>query len=64
MNPSAEEIRGYVLNYFRKILFQSWDGIHKKSDKHTDALITYICTISVLGKMDDDDVTDEALRRY
>ena len=58
----AEEIRGYVLNYFRKILSNlGWDP--QKTDKHTDALLRTF-TISVLGKMDDDDVTDEALRRY
>ena len=60
--PFAEEIRGYALNYFRKILSNlGWEP--QKSDKHTDALLrTFV--ISVLGKMDDDDVTDEALRRY
>ncbi len=58
----VEEIRGYTINYFRKILFDlGWDP--KKSDKHTDALLRSF-TISVLGKMNDDDVTDEALKRY
>jgi len=58
----VEEIRGYTINYFRKILFDlGWDP--KKSDKHTDALLRTFA-ISVLGKMDDDDVTDEALKRY
>ena len=58
----AEEIRGYVLNYFRKLLSNlGWDP--RKTDKHTDALLRTF-TISVLGKMDDDDVTDESLRRY
>ncbi len=58
----AEEIRGYAVNYFRKILFNvGWDP--KKSDKHTDALLrTFV--ISVLGKMNDEEVTEEALRRY
>ena len=60
--PFAEEIRGYAVNYFRKILFNlGWDP--KKSDKHTDALLRGF-TISVLGKMNDDEVTDEALKRY
>ncbi|AFS82900.1 M1 family metallopeptidase [Candidatus Nitrosopumilus sediminis] len=60
--PFAEEIRGYAVNYFRKILFNlGWDP--KKSDKHTDALLRGF-TISVLGKMNDDVVTEEALRRY
>lgn len=60
--PFAEEIRGYAVNYFRKILFNlGWEP--QKSDKHTDALLRGF-TISVLGKMNDDDVTDEALRRY
>ena len=58
----VEEIRGYTINYFRKILFDlGWDP--KKSDKHTDALLRALA-ISVLGKMNDDDVTDEALKRY
>ena len=58
----VEEIRDYAVNYFRKILFNiGWDS--KKSDKHTDALLRSF-TISVLGKMDDEEVTEEALRRY
>jgi len=58
----VEEIRGYAINYFRKILFNlGWDS--KKSDKHTDALLrAYV--ISTLGKMNDEEVTVEALRRY
>ena len=60
--PFAEEIRGYAVNYFRKILFNlGW--VPQKSDKHTDALLRGF-TISVLGKMNDDEVTDEALKRY
>jgi tricorn protease interacting factor F2/3 len=60
--PFAEEIRGYAVNYFRKILFNlGWEP--QKSDKHTDALLRGF-TISVLGKMNDDEVTEEALRRY
>jgi tricorn protease interacting factor F2/3 len=58
----VEEIRGYTINYFRKILFDlGWEP--KKSDKHTDALLRAFA-ISVLGKMNYDDVTDEALKRY
>jgi len=58
----AEEIRSYVVNYFRKILSNlGWEP--KKSDKHTDALLRSF-VISTLGKMDDDEVTDESLRRY
>jgi tricorn protease interacting factor F2/3 len=60
--PFAEEIRGYAVNYFRKILFNlGWEP--QKSDKHTDALLRGFA-ISVLGKMNDDEVTDEALKRY
>lgn len=60
--PFAEEIRGYAVNYFGKILFNlGWEP--QKSDKHTDALLRGFA-ISVLGKMDDDEVTGEALRRY
>ena len=58
----SEEIRGYAVNYFRKILSNlGWDP--KKSDKHTDALLRGFA-ISTLGKMDDEEVTEEALRRY
>jgi len=57
-----EEIHEYAVNYFRKILFNvGWDS--KKSDKHTDALLRAF-VISVLGKMNDEEVTEEALRRY
>ncbi|MGY5152151.1 MAG: M1 family metallopeptidase [Candidatus Nitrosopumilus sp. bin_6a] len=60
--PFAEEIRGYAINYFRKLLFNlGWEP--QKSDKHTDSLLRGF-VISVLGKMNDDDVTEEALRRY
>ncbi|WP_316505030.1 M1 family metallopeptidase [Nitrosopumilus sp.] len=56
------EIRDYALNYFRRILFVlGWDP--KKSDKHTDVLLRGF-VISVLGKMDDEEVTEEALDRY
>lgn len=60
--PFAEEIRDYAVNYFRKILSKlGWEP--QKTDKHTDALLRTFA-ISVLGKMSDDDVTGEALRRY
>ena len=56
------EIRDYAINYFRQLLYNlGWDP--KKSDKHTDALLRGF-VISVLGKMDDDEVTQEALKRY
>ena len=56
------EIRDYAINYFRQLLHNlGWDP--KKSDKHTDALLRGF-VISVLGKMDDDEVTEEALKRY
>jgi tricorn protease interacting factor F2/3 len=58
----TEEIRGYTANYFRKILFNlGWEP--QKSDKHTDALLRAF-VISVLGKMNDEEVTEEALLRY
>ena len=58
----VEEIRSYAINYFRKILSNlGWEP--KKSDKHTDALLRTF-TIAVLGKMNDDSVTDEAIRKY
>ena len=57
-----EEIRSYAINYFRKILSNlGWEP--QKSDKHTDALLRTF-TIAVLGKMNDDSVTDEAIRKY
>ena len=56
------EIRDYAINYFRQLLYNlGWDP--KKSDKHTDALLRGF-VISILGKMDDDEVTQEALKRY
>jgi len=58
----SEEIKEYAVNYFGKILHNlGWD--EKPSDKHTDALLRPF-VISALGKMNDEDVTDEALRRY
>ena len=60
--PFAEEIRDYAVNYFRKIL-SNLGWVPQKSDKHTDALLRGFA-ISVLGKMNDEDVTEEALRRY
>ena len=57
-----EEIRSYAINYFRKILSNlGWEP--QKSDKHTDALLRTF-TIAVLGKMNDDSVTGEAIRKY
>ncbi len=58
----SEEIRNYAVNYFRKILFDlGWEP--QKSDKHTDALLRAF-VISALGKMNDEEVTEEALERY
>ena len=58
----SEEIRGYAINYFRKILFDlGWEP--KKSDKHTDAMLRSFA-ISTLGKMDDEQVAQEAKKRY
>lgn len=58
----SEEIRGYAINYFRKILFDlGWEP--RKTDKHTDALLRSFA-ISTLGKMDDEEVLAEAQRRY
>jgi tricorn protease interacting factor F2/3 len=60
--PFAEEIRGYAVNYFRKLLYNlGWEP--QKSDKHTDALLRGF-VISVLGKMNDEEVTTEAIQRY
>ena len=58
----VEEIRSYAINYFRKILSNlGWEP--KKSDKHTDALLRTFA-IAVLGKMNDETVTDEAIKKY
>ena len=58
----VEEIRSYTINYFRKILSNlGWEP--RKSDKHTDALLRSF-TISALGKMNDDSVTDIAIEKY
>ncbi|QUC65233.1 M1 family metallopeptidase [Nitrosopumilus sp. K4] len=58
----SEEIRGYAINYFRKILFElGWEP--QKTDKHTDALLRSF-VISTLGKMDDEEVLEEAQKRY
>jgi len=58
----SEEIREYTVNYFRKILFcLGWEP--QKSDKHTDAILRSF-VISGLGKMNDDEVTEEAIRKY
>ena len=58
----SEEIRGYAINYLRKVLSDlGWDP--KKTDKHTDALLRSLA-ISFLGKMDDDEVLEEAQKRY
>ncbi|HJM00594.1 MAG TPA: M1 family metallopeptidase [Nitrosopumilus sp.] len=58
----VEEIQSYAVNYFRKILsVLGWEP--RGDDKHTDALLRSF-TISVLGKMNDDSVTDVALIKY
>jgi len=58
----SEEIKEYSINFLRKILFDlGWDS--KKSDRHTDALLRSF-TISTLGRMDDEEVLDEAKKRY
>jgi len=58
----SEEIRGYAITYFRKLLSElGWDA--KKTDKHTDALLRSF-VIFILGKMDDEHVLEEAQKRY
>ena len=62
MKNSLKKFVVMHVNYFRKILFElGWEP--RKSDKHTDALLRGF-VISVLGKMDDEEVTQEALCRY
>ena len=58
----TEEIRGYAINYFRKILHDlEWEP--KKSDKHTDAFLRGFA-IYALGKLGDDAVIEEAQKRF
>ncbi len=58
----TEEIRGYAINYFRKILHDlGWDP--KKADKHTDAFLRGFA-IFALGKLGDDSVIEEAKCRF
>jgi len=56
------EIRDYSINYLRKMLSDlGWDA--RKTDKHTDALLRSF-VISALGKMGDEEVQEEAQKRY
>ena len=56
------EIRDHSINYLRKMLSElGWDA--RKTDKHTDALLRSF-VISALGKMDDEEVQEEAQKRY
>ena len=58
----ADEIRGYAVSFLSRLLHKvGWE--HKKSEKHTDALLRSML-ISNLGKMDDEETTKEALIRY
>jgi tricorn protease interacting factor F2/3 len=58
----AEEIRGYTINYFRKILSNlGWEP--QKSDKHTDAFLRGFA-IFVLGKLGDESIIAQAELRF
>ncbi|MFB5615379.1 MAG: M1 family metallopeptidase, partial [Candidatus Nitrosomaritimum yanchengensis] len=58
----SAEIKEYVINYLRKILSDlGWEP--RTFDKHTDALLRSFA-ISSLGKMDDEQVSIEAQKRY
>ena len=61
--PFADkEIRNRAVTYLKRILSDlGWES--KKTDRHTDALLRGL-VISALGKMNDKDVTNEALKRY
>ncbi len=60
--PFNEEIKGYTINYFKKILSAlGWEV--KKFEKHTDALLRSF-VITTLGKMNDNGVAREAKKRY
>ena len=60
--PFADEIKGFTIKYFRKIL-QNLGWKPKKTDKHTDALLRGF-VISVLGKINDEQTTQKALKEY
>ena len=60
--PFADEIKGFTIKYFRKIL-QNLGWKPKKTDKHTDALLRGFA-ISVLGKINDEQTTQKALKEY
>ena len=58
----SEEIRGYAINYFRKILLNlGWEP--QKTDEHTDAFQRGFA-IFVLGKLGDDNVLEHAQLKF
>ncbi len=59
---SAEEIKRYTINYFRKILTNlGWAP--QKSDKHTDAFLRGFA-IYVLGTLGDESIIEQAESRF
>ncbi len=58
----SEEIADYAKNFFEHILHRlGWDA--KKDEKPTDALLRAFA-ISALGKLDSEEITEEAERRF
>jgi tricorn protease interacting factor F2/3 len=58
----ADEIKQYALNYFRELFNKlGWDA--KKNEKHTDALLRSM-VLFVLGKLEDQEILDEANKRF
>jgi len=58
----VDDVKQYTLNYFRG-LFETlgWDA--KKNEKHTDVLLRSM-VLFVLGKLDDEEILEEAERRF
>jgi len=58
----SEQIKVYVIHYFSHVLqVLGWNA--KKGEKHTNALLRSF-TISVLGKLGDQEVIDESEKRF
>ncbi len=58
----VDDVKQYTLNYFQG-LFETlgWDA--KKNEKHTDVLLRSM-VLFVLGKLDDEEILEEAERRF
>jgi len=58
----SNQIKHYTLNYFKELFDKlGWDA--KKNEKHTDVLLRSM-VLFVLGKLEDQEVLDEAQKRF